>query len=67
MPRHAYSAKGTVEGSRSIDVLRWNRLGYLHSSRQFCWDWIGDREIVASIEVESDRDRVILKSYGEGL
>jgi hypothetical protein len=56
---------GTVEGRRCIDVLRWNRLDTFCSSRRFSWDWIGDREVVASIEVESDRERVILKSLDE--
>jgi len=65
MPRYAYGAKGTVEGRRNIDVLRWNRLGCFRFARRFSWDWIGDREVAASIEVESDRDCVILMSYGE--
>jgi len=69
MPRYAYGAKATVEGCRSIDVLRWNRLGYLRYPRWFSWAWTRDEETVASIQVESDRDRVVLtyrsRSYGE--
>jgi hypothetical protein len=33
MARYAYGGKTTVEGCRSIDVLRWNKLGYLRSPR----------------------------------
>ena len=69
MPRYAYGAKGTVEGCRNIDVLRWNRLGYFHYARWFSWAWTRDGETVASIQVESGRDQVALKyrsrSYGE--
>jgi hypothetical protein len=69
MPRYAYGAKSTVEGCRTIDVLRWNRLGYLRYPRWFSWAWTRDGETVASIQVESGRDQVILKyrsrSYGE--
>ena len=69
MPRYAYGAKATVEGCRNIDVLRWNRLGYLGHPRWFSWAWTQDGETVASIHVESGRDQVTLKyrsrSYGE--
>jgi hypothetical protein len=61
MPRYAYGARRTVEGCRRIDVLSWNRLGYLRGPRWFSWAWTR-----ASIQVESDRDRVTLKYlYGE--
>jgi hypothetical protein len=69
MPRYAYGAKSTVEGCRNIDVLSWNRLGYFRYPRWFSWAWTRDRETVASIQVESGRDQVILKyrsrAYGE--
>jgi hypothetical protein len=69
MPRYAYGAKSTVEGCRNVDVLHWNRLGYLRYPRWFSWAWTRDGETVASIQVESGRDQVILKyrsrAYGE--
>ena len=69
MPRVAYGAKSTVEGCRHIDVLRWNRLGYFHHPSWFSWAWTRDGETVASIRVESTRDRVVLnyrcRSFGE--
>jgi hypothetical protein len=67
--RHAYGAKSTVEGCRSIDVLRWSRLGYLSGRSAFSWQWVSDEENVATIGVVSSRDGVTLKyksrSYGE--
>ena len=58
------------ESCRSIDVLRWNRLGYLRSSRWFSWAWTRDGEQVASINVEAEHHSVTLKyrsrSYVEG-
>ena len=60
MPRYA---KPTVQGSRSIDVLSWNRLGYLFRSRSFSWVWKRDGKDTASICVESGRDSVTLKYY----
>jgi hypothetical protein len=69
MPRYAYGAKSTVEGCRSIDVLKWHRLGYLNSSRWFSWQWRRDGEITATIQVETKRHRVTLnyrhRSYGD--
>jgi hypothetical protein len=63
------SLRLTVESCRSIDVLRWNTLGYLRSPRWFSWAWTRDGERVASINVEARRHWVILKyrshSYGE--
>src|SRR5262249_27475947 len=69
MPRYAYGAKSTVEGCRSIDVLRWHHLGYLQHHRSFSWVWHRDNEATASIGVVAERDLVTLiyriQSYGE--
>jgi hypothetical protein len=69
MPRYAYGAKSTVEGCRSIDVLKWHRLGYLNSPRWFSWQWSCDGEISASIWVETKGHLVTLKyrhrAYGD--
>ena len=46
MARYAGGGKNTVEGCRSIDVLRWNKLGYLRSPRWFSWAWTSDGERV---------------------
>jgi hypothetical protein len=58
MPR--YGGKTTVESCRSIDVLRWHRLGLL-KCRYFSWAWTLDGEQVASINVEIERHFVTLK------
>ena len=69
MARYAGGGKNTVESCRSIDVLRWNKLGYLRSPLWFSWAWIRDGEQVASINVETQHHSVALKyrsrSYGE--
>ena len=70
MARYAGSGKTIVESCRSIDVLDWNRRGCLRSPRRFSWAWRQDGKRVASINVETEPHRVILKyrsrSYGEG-
>ena len=52
--------RATVESTRSIDVLRWNREGYLEPGRWFSWAWTRDGERVATINVAAERGRVVL-------
>ena len=70
MARYAGGGKTTVESCRSIDVLDWNRRGCLRSPHRFSWAWKQDGKRVASINVETERHRVILRyrsrPYGEG-
>jgi hypothetical protein len=61
MARYAGGGKKTVESCRSIDVLEWNRRGYLRSQQWFSWAWTWDGERVASINVETQRHAVTLK------
>jgi hypothetical protein len=61
MTRYAGGGKNTVESCRSVDVLRWNKLGYLRSPRRFSWAWTRDGKQVASINVETYRHSVTLK------
>lgn len=69
MARYAGGGKNTVEGCRSIDVLRWHKLDYLRSPQLFSWVWTRDGEREASINVETQYHSVTLKyrsrSYGE--
>ena len=69
MARYAGGGKNTVGSCRSVDVLRWNKLGYLRSPRRFSWAWTRDGKQVASINVETSRHSVTLKyqsrSHGE--
>jgi len=50
----------TVEGSRSIDVLRWNRLGYFKYPQSFSWVWKRDGDTTGSIRVRTEQHRVTL-------
>jgi hypothetical protein len=61
MARYAGGGKTTVESCRCIDVLDWHRRGCLGSAWRFSWAWRQDGERVASIKVETERDRVTLK------
>ena len=61
MARYAGGGKNTVESCRSVDVLRWNKLGYLRSPRRFSWAWTRYGERVAYINVETQRHSVTLK------
>jgi hypothetical protein len=69
MPRYAGSAKGTVEGCRSIDVLDWNRRGFFKWPHRFSWSWSRQSERVASINVATEHRAAILtyrsRSYGQ--
>jgi len=61
MARYAGGGKNTVESCRAVDVLRWNKLGYLRLPRWFSWAWTRDGEQVASINVQTQRHSVTLK------
>jgi hypothetical protein len=63
LPRYAYGGKSTVEGCRSIDVLQWNKLGYLQSSSKFPWVWTRDGATTASIGVEGGKDSLTLNYH----
>jgi hypothetical protein len=56
-----WGAKDTVANYRSIDVRRWQRDGLLAPHQSFGWRWSCDGEVVASINVRTEPDRVILR------
>jgi hypothetical protein len=59
--RHWYSgAKDTTDDYRSIDVRRWKRDGLLTPHQSFGWQWSRHGEVVASIRVRTEPNRVIL-------
>jgi len=59
--RRWYSgAKDTTDNYRSIDVRRWKQDGLLTPYQTFGWLWSRHGEVVASIRVRTERDRVIL-------
>jgi len=62
-------SKKTTEDCRSIDVRNWQRHGRLRPGLFFNWQWSRCSEVVASIGVRTEIDRVILsyrhRSSGE--
>ena len=55
------SGKDTTSDYRAPDVRRLQRDGLLTPGRSFGWNWTRDGETVASIEVQAESDRVVLK------
>ena len=59
--RHWYwGAKDTTADYRALDVRRWKRDGLLTPGQSFGWQWSRHDEVVASIRVRTEPDRVIL-------
>ena len=45
---------------RSLDVRWWHREGLLVPGRSFSWQWTRNGEVVASINVRTEFERVVL-------
>ena len=58
--RWHFGASDTTDDYRSIDVRRWRRDGLLSPHQSFGWQWSRHGEVVASIQVRTEPDRVIL-------
>lgn len=58
--RCQYGGKSTVEEYRALDVRRWAREGVLTPGYRGGWQWTRDGETVASIQFQTETDRVIL-------
>lgn len=58
--RRNQSGKNATDDYRSLDVRRWQRDGFLTPGRAFSWQWTRNGEAVASIQVRTESDRVIL-------
>jgi hypothetical protein len=58
--RNRYDAANCTDDYRRLDVRRWQRDGFLKPGQTFGWQWTGQGEIVASIQVRAEADRVIL-------
>ncbi len=52
--------KDTTSDMRSLDIRRLQRDGLLTSGRAFGWNWLRNGETVASIQIRTEVDRVIL-------
>jgi hypothetical protein len=60
--RHWYfGGKDTTNDYRVLDVRRWQRDGLLRPNQTFGWQWKRNGETVASIQVRTESDQVILK------
>jgi hypothetical protein len=59
--RHWYlNAKNTTDDYRAIDVRRWNREGLLKPGESFIWTWLRNEDVLASINVTTESDKVVL-------
>ena len=58
--RWHYGAKSTTDDCRSIDARRWARAGVLTPGYWGSWQWTCDGEVVAAIQMRTERDRVVL-------
>jgi hypothetical protein len=57
---HNWRGTGTVEGIRSLDVMKLAHAGYLASSRIGSWQWTYRRDTTATIGITGGRDGITL-------
>ncbi len=66
--RRSQSGKRTTDDMRPLDIRRIHRDGLLSPGRAFGWQWTRNGEEVASIQMRTETNRVILayrnRSYG---
>jgi hypothetical protein len=66
---HNWKGGGTVEGTRSLSVMKLARAGLLAGRQLSGWQWTSQDETTASIQIEGGRDAVTLqyriRSYDE--
>lgn len=58
--RRDQGGKRTTNDYRTLDVRRLQRDGLLSTGKSFCWSWTRSGEKLASINVSTESDRVIL-------
>jgi len=58
--RSRYGAKSSTDDYRTLDVRRWAREGMLRPGHWGGWQWTRNGEVVASIQMRAEEDRVIL-------
>ncbi len=66
---HNWKGSGTVEGSRSLDVMKLARAGYLTGSRLGSWQWSYRDNSTASVSVTGGREAIRfdyrIRTHGE--
>ncbi|HIJ29739.1 MAG: hypothetical protein HN382_11800 [Gammaproteobacteria bacterium] len=55
-----FGAHETTGDYRAIDIRRWKRDGLLVPGQTFGWQWLRNDEVIASIRVQTQPDRVNL-------
>jgi hypothetical protein len=58
--RWRYGTRSTTEDYRRLDVRRWAREGMLRPGYHGGWQWSRGGEVVASIQMHAEADRVVL-------
>jgi hypothetical protein len=58
--RWRYGAKSSTDDYRTLDVRRWAREGMLRPGHWGGWQWTRNGEVVASIRMRAEEDRVFL-------
>lgn len=58
--RWRYGAKSTTDDYHALDVRRWAREGMLRPGYWGGWQWTRNGEVVSSIRMRAEADRVIL-------
>ncbi len=58
--RWHFGAKSTTNDYRSIDVRRFKREGVLRPGYWGGWQWSRDGEVIASIQIRTEQDRIML-------
>lgn len=64
--RWHYGAKDATDDYRALDVRRWQRDGFLNPDWAFGWQWTRNGETMASIQVRTESDRVVLSYRHRG-
>ena len=66
---HNWKGGGTVEGTRSLDVMKLARAGFLSGWRRASWQWTYNDGTRAWIDIDDGRDEITLRyrfrSYGQ--
>jgi hypothetical protein len=57
---YRWNTTDTTDNYRSIDVRRWKRGGLLTPHQSFGWQWSRHGEVVASIRVRTESNRLVL-------
>jgi len=55
-----YGAKDTTSDYRALDIRRWKRDGLLTPGQAFGWQWSRHGEVLASIRVRTEENRILL-------